>query len=131
MESRGQREFDSMTHGVDAIGTHAHAFPKFPNARMSSPAADNGVIPFAVKTMRSCLFFQTVQGNEALDKNLHQLDKETKLLHGDDQGLIFIPKMPFHELRGLPIDQLTFGGVGAPFSFRRFQGNYARVRSLV
>ena len=106
-----------MTHGVDAIGTHAHAFSKFPNARMSSPAADNGVIPFAVKTMGSGLFFQTVQGNETLDKNFHQLDKETKLLHRDDQGFVFIPKMPFHELRGLPIDQLTFGGVGAPFSF--------------
>jgi hypothetical protein len=60
VESRSQSEFDSMTHGVDAVSTHVHAFSKFPNARMSSPAADNGVIPFAVKTTRSCLFFQTV-----------------------------------------------------------------------
>ena len=120
-----------MTHGVDAIGTHVHAFSKFPDARMSSPAADNGVVPFAIKTMSSCLFFQTVQGNETFDKDVHQLDKETKLLHGDDQGLIFIPKMPFHELRGLPIDQLTFGGVGAPFSFRGFQGNYPEFARCV
>jgi hypothetical protein len=60
VESRRQSEFDSMTHGVDAVSTHMHAFPKFPNARMSSPAADDGVIPFAVKTTCPCLFFQTV-----------------------------------------------------------------------
>jgi hypothetical protein len=60
VESCRQSEFDSMTHGVDAISTHVHAFSKFPNARMSSPAADNGMIPFAVKTTRPCLFFQTV-----------------------------------------------------------------------
>ena len=39
--------------------------------------------------------------------------------------------MPFHELGGLPIDQLTFGGVGAPFSFRGFQGDYPELALCV
>ena len=65
-----------MTHGVDTIRAHVHAFSEFPNAGMSAPAADNGVIPFAVKTMGSGFFFQTVQGHETFDKDFHQLDKK-------------------------------------------------------
>jgi hypothetical protein len=47
-ESRRQREFDAVAHGVDTLSADAHAIAEAPDARMPAPAADNGMVAFAV-----------------------------------------------------------------------------------
>src|SRR5439155_15227575 len=48
-------------------------------------------------------------------------------LYGDNQPLVFVAEMLFHELRGLPIAQFAFGGSRTPFRFGSFRGKFFQL----
>src|SRR5438270_5233541 len=84
---------------------------------------DNGMVALAVDAASVRRLFQRADGQQTFHKNFEQLDETTELLRGYDQSLVFFSKMLFHELRGLPIHQFPFGGVGAAFGFGGFRSN--------
>src|SRR5438309_11515700 len=116
-ESCRQGEFHAAADGIDTIGANAYTIAKFPRAHVSATPGDDGMIAFAVQAVRSCLFFQAAYGHEPFHKNFHQFHEKTELLHRDDQSFVLIAKMLFHSLRGLPILELLFGGLGAALVF--------------
>ncbi len=85
--------------------------------------ADDGVIAVAIEALLAGKFLQPVDTDEAFHENVDEFDEETELLHGDDQRVIFLAEMAFHELGGLPLDEFAFGGVRPALRFRAFRGD--------
>src|SRR5271167_480576 len=136
---RQQRELYAAAHRVYAFGADAHAIAEFPDERIGLLAlgaaaaafvtgdGDDGVVAFAIEAVGACGFFECVDGEEAFDEDVKELDKATVFLDGDDQGVILIAKMLFHELRGFPGDEFALGVGGATLGLGSFGSDFLKV----
>ena len=130
-------EFDALAHGVDAFGADADLIAEAPfelaglcgaataSAARSAAAAstskgDDGVIAFAKHASRAGKFLQRADGKQAFHKDFEKFDKAAVFLDGNDQAVVFLAEMLFHELSGFPIHEFALGAVGAALRFGSF-----------
>src|SRR5580658_10222803 len=116
-------EFDAAAHRVDPLRSYAHAVSEVPrnffelcsasttrSRRAAPPFAsgerDYGVIALAKNNPRARGIFESVYWQQAFDEHFEQLDEAAEFLHRDNQRLVFLAEMRFHELRRLPVHQL-------------------------
>src|SRR5579871_4214987 len=130
LENLDDRKFHAMAKRIDALSAHAYFVAKAENelfafaARCAVWFADDGMIALAEKAALAGGFFQPVDAHQAFHKYFYQLDEESEFLHGNNQRVIFLAEMAFHELRGLPIHQLAFGAIGAALGFGTFRSDF-------
>src|SRR4029077_286504 len=115
-----------MAHGIDALSANFDAVAQTPYTllgfRGSAPSArtfraanrNDCVIVFAIHAAGSHGILEGIDRQQSFDKYLEQFHEAAILLYRDDQALVFIAEMLFHELRGLPIAQFAYRGSGAP-----------------
>ena len=57
-------------------------------------------------------------------KIVDQLDEESEFLHGNNQRVVFLAEMAFHELRCFPFHEFALGAIGAALGFRTLRGDF-------
>src|SRR5712692_9481907 len=102
-------------------GARARTLRSMPS--FTAPERDDGVIALAIDATRVCRFFQGVDGQQPFHEHLEKLDKAPVFLNGDDQRIVFLAQVLFHELRRLPIHQLALGAISSAFGFGSFRRN--------
>ena len=93
--------------------------------------ADDSVIALAILATGGGELFHLIDAHQSFDENIYKLHKESEFLHRNNQRFKFLTQTALHELRRLPIHQLAFGGVGAAFSFGRFDGNFIEFLAAI
>src|SRR6266478_6369663 len=136
---KDEGEFDAAAHGVDAFGAYADAVTEVPGeffggsaaatavmracstaARRGFAEGDDGVVALAEDAAGAGGLFKGVDGEKAFDENFEELDEAAEFLDRNDQGVVLLAEMVFHELRSFPVHQFAFGTVGAALGFGSF-----------
>jgi len=95
-----------------------------PAAAAWASESDDGVIAFAEHASRSGKFFQGADGQKAFDEDFEEFDEAAVFLNGNDQAVVFLAEMRFHELSGFPVHEFALGAIGAAFGFRSFRSDF-------
>ena len=148
-EKLHEGEFDAAAHGINALGADTHAIAVLPrhltglgaapfagtitpgacsrSSLVSSGHSDDGVVLLSIYAAGARGFFEGVDGQKAFNEDLEEFDKTTEFLHGDDQPVVLLAEMLFHELRGLPVHQFAFGAISAALGFGGFGGHFLEL----
>src|SRR2546430_1556577 len=88
---------------------------------------DDDVIAFAQHAARTGEFFQSADGKKAFDEDFEEFDEAAVLLHGNDQAVVLLAEMFFHELSGFPVHEFALGAIGAAFGFGGLRSDFFEV----
>src|SRR5204862_7772075 len=90
------------------------------SAAAATRQGDDGVIALAKDAAGTGEFLQRVDGKKAFDEDFEQFDEAAVFLDGNDQAVVFLAEMFFHELSGFPVHEFAFGAIGAAFGLGGF-----------
>ena len=101
---------------------------RWPSLKMRPELAPTMARSVSRKTKRSCepngpRVGEGLDGDEALDEEVVELDEEAVLGAGEDGGLEVFADAVLHELDLLPLHQLALGVVGAALGLGGFEGD--------
>src|SRR5712664_2365312 len=85
------------------------------------------MIAFAKDAAGAGEFLECADGKKSFHKNFEEFDKATELLDGNDQAVVFLAEMLFHELSGLPVHEFALGAIGAALGFGGFCGDFLEL----
>src|SRR5260370_34762518 len=97
------------------------------SAATSTGQGDDGVIALAKDAARAGEFFQSDDGKKAFHEDLEKLDEAAVFLDGNNQAVIFLAEVLFHELSGLPVHEFALGAVGAALGFRGSRSDFFQI----
>ena len=126
-----------MAERVDALGADAHPIaqvkgqPRTPASRAAARFGNDGMLALVIETARAGKFLEAVNADEPLDENFHEFDEKAEFLDGNNQRVVLLAQVVFHELRGLPFHQLTLGGFGAALGFGAFRGDFIEFYAAI
>src|SRR5208282_5713326 len=115
------RKLQALLHGVDAVEEDSYALT---DAKAASPAfADDFAGVFAEGVVVVVERAKCLDGHEAFDEEVGELDKESVLGGAEDHGVEVLTDAVTHELHLFPLDELALGVGGAAFGFAAFGGD--------
>ena len=93
-------------------------------AGTSASKGDDGVVALAKDAARSGEFLQRADGKKTFHEDVEKFDKAPVFLDGNNQAVVFLAEMLFHELSGFPVHQFALGAIGAALGFGGLRGDF-------
>src|SRR5260370_37715783 len=84
------------------------------------------MIAFAKDAAGASKFLERANGKKAFDEDFEEFDEAPEFLDGNDQAVVFLAEMLFHELSGLPVHEFALGAISAALGFGGFRIDFCK-----